>query len=186
MGHSDGDAAALKRGMTHQRSIALLACLAVVLALLAVLQVASWSLYGRATLLRNLPGMARSDLVLRQGDDGGGLPAFEDFVLTQEDHDQLEPDVARRLRATFREFGLRLHSEKDLPPPCAVNRSNGMGLECSECYLFLFEVTDNTPLLSRVRTDHFRNGLAFVSYSHWRLWLLGVWIPISDRFAGIG
>ena len=176
--------------MTRARSRTKLPYLAVALAIafasLAVLQVGSWFVYGRDRLLRDLPRMARRDLVLRYGEDGGGPPAFGDFVLMQEDYDHLDPDVIRGLRATFREFGLRLHSEANLAPPCTVNRSGGGNLECSECYLFLFEVTQNTPLLGRVRTDHFRTGSAFVAYSHRRVWLFGMWIPLSDRFAGIG
>jgi hypothetical protein len=156
---------------------------------LVITDVALWWLLGEKALERGLPSIVREDL-------GGKLQSMpygldiKDVVVLQEDHPPLAPDVMHELRAAFARAGRRAHLESDLAARGTTyleccRRVHKAPSEAGEpCVGFSFGVGMNTPLIANVytTTDICTGGSSV--FVHRRLWLFGVWLPLSHDMVG--
>jgi len=143
---------------------------------LAMIDVGWWLLRGEKNLYRGLPKMA--DFGLELGAARARDAGF-DIVIPSEQNHPLEPDVVEGLRATFASHGLRLLLEEELPSSRHLTNT-----QCPGCLAFGYGVVINTPLFARVYTHQFLYSGGSSILEHWRLWLFGTWLPLSDKMVG--
>lgn len=166
--------------MAESRSKTVLYRGVLALSIFSVLELGSWYLVGRNDVLHGFPRMVHTDLEYLYDRSAVGSRAARSpssltpLVVTSPDT-TLEPPEPAELRATLEEFGFS--------PRWGATAKAGDG-GCVSCSVLEYRVDTNTPLYARVVTYHHRRGGAGELFMHERLWLLGVWLPISDRFYG--
>lgn len=60
-----------------------------------------------------------------------------------------------------------------------------MNASAPKCFAFAYGLRSRIPFVGEVRTQQFLYSGGSASFVHWRWWLFGVWLPISDAMTGM-
>jgi hypothetical protein len=172
--------AVMRRGLLHFEIVTRRRVfrLAMIVCLLAAVDVGLWCVRGKKALYRGVPAMARVELETTGGRVPYGLD-IKDIVVLSPEPGSLEPPVLQALRAAFAAYGLSLRTEAELGPGRRITDR-----ECPGCLAFAYGIHTNTPVFAEVQTNQFLYSGGASHFRHRRWWFFGLWLPISDDLVG--
>ncbi|HEY5956764.1 MAG TPA: hypothetical protein VIV60_09435 [Polyangiaceae bacterium] len=161
---------------------------------LVTLQVGTWALWGRETLVRRIPEMARTDLLLwRDHVERSGDPLYApDFmkklsagklVILKEDAKVFDPALVASLRALYESYGGSVFVEPELPVELGFQRGSEGSWECKGCKILEAEVSNSLPIHGKVIIEYKTGHYSSSFYEHRFIWCLGIWIPTLSQHA---
>ncbi|HXK16671.1 MAG TPA: hypothetical protein VNG33_02610 [Polyangiaceae bacterium] len=134
-----------------------------------LLELGSWWLWGRARLTRELPGIARCDLLDQHLDDPAHHGPQPGTLIVRAEETPL-PD--EQVLSELYTIGEQFHF---------VVRPGVTSASCGGCKVFEYTFHDRIPCYADVRTYVFDAPGYGSFYTHKRLWLLGFWLTLADR-----
>ncbi len=154
-----------------------------VLGILIFVQVATWAIWGRGSLLDQLPTMIEYEhALIHEWATKRGLEKVEDpptsyVVIPSDVEHRLGQVRTEALENAFAQHGVHVHLESEAPSRF-VRDFAGRPV-CDGCSTFGFALRWNTPILAKVETNY-PGGLGGFGIDHDYMWCLGFWVHIRS------